>query len=371
MDNKSTLTILIDGNWLLMSRMAVMSRDYIGDTTLMMKKLKQLMCRSINAMLRQFPDIDNIIFVADGGSWRDDVEQPESVAKYNIDYKGQRKKSDVIDWNIVWDEYDDFIRILSDSSDITVMRCHGVEGDDWCWWWSKKLNEENTNVIIWSADRDLTQLVKTDPNSGTFTVTMYTRGKNTILTEQAAEVQCDCYDIGKMFGNPHWDLYTRLLNKIEKQCTEVKRINPEMVVLDKIFRGDVSDNIFPAIKRVSASGKEYRISEKLLYDFTGDVTNDEDISYYINKIYNTKQFNGKTAYTESDALEHALYNRKLVMMDEKYYPPYIIEKIKERGTKYNKSKDISITEQRIVASQMQVSTPTSNTDTMEDFLNGI
>lgn len=375
MDNKiisnehSDLTLVIDGNWLLMSRLVVLSNTYIGDTQLMMKKIKQLLCRSINSMLHQFPEIDNIIFVADGGSWRDSIEQPESVKKYHINYKGQRQKSNNINWDIVWKEYSDFIDMLNKSSNITVTRCFNVEGDDWCWWWSTMLNKDNTNVIIWSADRDLTQLVKTDNNSGFFTVTLYTRGKNTILTEQASEIN-DGYDIIRMFGNPHWQFNSSLLNKIENMCSAVRKINPELVILDKIFRGDVSDNIFPAIKRTSSSGKEYKMSEKMLYDFNGDVTNDEDISYYINEIYDTKQFKGKTTYTQTDALERALYNRSLVMMNDKYYPSYIIDKIKENGSYYNKTKDISATEQRIDAQSININDEVSTqNNNMEDFLN--
>lgn len=369
----SNLTLIIDGNWLLMSRLTVMSRDYIGDTVTMMKKLKQLLCRSINALLRQFSDIDNIIFVADGGSWRDNIEQPDCVKKYHTEYKGQRVKSSDIDWDIVFNEYADFIERIEEDSNVTVTRQHCVEGDDWCWWWSNILNKNNTNCIIWSADRDLTQLVKTDLNTGFFTVTLYTRGKNTILTE-SSEMNTKDYDIVHIFGNPYWQGNVSLLNRIENKCSEVRKINPEMVVIDKIFRGDVSDNIFPSIKRVSKTGKEFRISEKMLYDFVGDVRDDNAISYYINNIYNTKQFKNKTAYTETDAFQHTLYNRQLVMMDEKYYPSSIIEKMKKYGSCYNKTKDISVTEQRLLTSTLHEQsgdTKSGSCNDMEDFLNGI
>lgn len=365
-DQHSNLTLVIDGNWLLMSRLSVMSRDYAGDTATMMKKLKQLLCRSINALLRQFSDIDNIIFVADGGSWRDKIEQPDCIKKYHADYKGQRVKSEDIDWAVVFDEYADFINRIEKESNVTVTRQPSVEGDDWCWWWSNMLNNNNTNCIIWSADRDLTQLVKTDINTSTFTVTLYTRGKNTVLTEQAEEIRRGDYDIAKIFGNPYWQRNVNFLKAIESKCGEIRRINPERVVLDKIFRGDVSDNIFPSIKRVSKTGKEFRISEKMLYDFAGDVRNDKDISYYINHIYNMKQFKNKTAYTETDAFQHTVYNRRLVMMDEKYYPSSIIEKMKKYGSFYNKTKDISVTEQRLLAD-----TVNGQNENMEDFLNNI
>ena len=69
MTNKSKLTLIVDGNWLLMSRLAVISGRY-PDTNELNRELKLLMIRSVNLVLRAFPVIDNIIFVADGGSWR-------------------------------------------------------------------------------------------------------------------------------------------------------------------------------------------------------------------------------------------------------------------------------------------------------------
>ena len=63
---KSKLTLLIDGNWLLMSRLSVLSNSYVDDFELC-QELKLLMIKSINVVLRTFPFIDNIIFCADGG----------------------------------------------------------------------------------------------------------------------------------------------------------------------------------------------------------------------------------------------------------------------------------------------------------------
>ena len=69
---KSKLTLIVDGNWLLMSRLAVMNGRYPNMDELL-RELKLLMIRSINLVLKTFPNIDNVIFVADGGSWRNDI----------------------------------------------------------------------------------------------------------------------------------------------------------------------------------------------------------------------------------------------------------------------------------------------------------
>lgn len=367
-ESESNLTLIIDGNWLLMSRLSIIAKDYYGDTETMMKKLKLLLCRSIEGMVRQFSDIDNIIFVADGGSWRDNITVPSCVSEYNIKYKGQREKTEGIDWNVVFKEYGNFVDELHSYSNITVTRHRGVEGDDWCFYWSTVLNNDGTNVIIWSADRDLTQLVKTNDTTGVFTITLYTRGKNVVLTKESNKINENTYDIGMLFGNPLKTANSSLLYKIEQKCTEIRRINPEMVVLDKIFRGDVSDNIFPCVKRVTKSGKEFRIAEKMLCEFDGDITDDEAISYFIDNIYNSKQFKNATAYSQSSAFEHALYNRQLVTLNEKYYPDEIKEIIASYSY-YNKTNDISVTYQHLQAEYtdgLNVTSPTLTSRTTTD-----
>ena len=60
--SKSKLTLLIDGNWLLMSRLSVIANQYNDDYELS-HELQLLLIRSIKLVLKHFPDIDNIIFV--------------------------------------------------------------------------------------------------------------------------------------------------------------------------------------------------------------------------------------------------------------------------------------------------------------------
>ena len=152
----SKLTLLIDGNWLLMSRLSVLQTRYSDDDKLC-QDLKLMMVRSINIVLKQFSEIDNIIFVSDGGSWRNKLELPSFL---NEEYKGTRIKSEDINWDLVFSAYENLQTKLR-MSGINVCKEANLEGDDWMWYWSNKLNSEGTNVIIWSKDKDLTQLEST------------------------------------------------------------------------------------------------------------------------------------------------------------------------------------------------------------------
>ena len=105
---KSKLTLLIDGNWLLMSRLSVLSNSYVDDFELC-QELKLLMIKSINVVLRTFPFIDNIIFCADGGSWRSKIEIPSCLHHDEegqlVEYKGTRSRSTDINWEVIFNGY--------------------------------------------------------------------------------------------------------------------------------------------------------------------------------------------------------------------------------------------------------------------------
>ena len=75
---KSKLTLIVDGNWLLMSRLPIVNARYADDATLM-NEVKTMMIKSINVVLRTFPMIDNVLFVSDGGSWRKDIPVPQFI----------------------------------------------------------------------------------------------------------------------------------------------------------------------------------------------------------------------------------------------------------------------------------------------------
>lgn len=344
-DSHSNLTLVIDGNWLLISRLAVIKNKY-ADVDSLIHNLKLLLIKSINAMLRSLPEIDNIIFVADGGTWRSSIDVPNILKKQGISYKGTRQKSNDFDWDKLFAEFECFISDLKKYSNITVSREYLVEGDDWCWWWSNLLNNDNTNVIIWSADKDLTQLVHTNKNTGCFTCTLYTRGKNTVITiDDSVD---DNISFSMLLTNPLFVKNQQMLNDVLHKATKINKINPKFVIIDKMFRGDQSDNIIAPIRRITSSGKEYRMSMSDI-DENLDIWDDNNIETFTNNIYNSKKYKDKTVIANiSDVIECLKYNRSLVALNENSYPSHILQAM-ENQNYYNKSNDLSVTEQHIKA----------------------
>ena len=79
MANKCTL--LIDGNWLLISRFSVMTQLFKENQSEVAlesatEDLRDMMARSINIILNRFKEIDNIVMISDGGSWRKQLPVP-------------------------------------------------------------------------------------------------------------------------------------------------------------------------------------------------------------------------------------------------------------------------------------------------------
>lgn len=341
---KSKLTLIVDGNWLLMSRLSVMNNRFADDYELN-QELKLLMIKSINVVLRNFPDIDNVIFVADGGSWRNDIEIPQFLideCEKNgepVGYKENRVKSDDINWELLFQSYAEFISNLRECG-ITACQENNVEGDDWCYHWSTYLNSQGTNCIIWTKDNDLKQLVKIDSNK---CFTVWWNADNGLFTEDFPEEEFNF-----LFNN-EFNINEELLEHLKNKSIETTKINPKDIVIDKIIRGDKGDNIYPIILRTSKSksDRKYRVASKDV-DLNLDYKNSTAIHNYINNLINSKNYVGRIDKPITDIETHFNYNRQLIALEKESYPQDILD-IFENYHEYTISKDTSIAEDKIQA----------------------
>lgn len=343
--SNSKLSLIVDGNWLLMSRLSIL-RMRIRDEETLIKEVKLMMIKSINKLIREIPQIDNVIFVADGGSWRNKIEVPDFLKKDHITYKGNREKDKDINWDKIFKGYDEFIDVLKETG-VNVSRESGVEGDDWCWYWSMKLNAKGTNCIIWSKDRDLTQLVKINPKTKCFTVCW----NKDYLTIESIEHSND--DVDFFFTSPNVTANQTLLESICMKAKKINEIHPNNIIIEKIIRGDISDNIFPIVfKKSKTSDKLFRVSMKEL-DMNLDFTNYIEVVSYVEELLNKKAWKDKATAPEKEIVEHFFYNERLVWLDESQYPNEVLSKM----TKYNFvncNKDLSLAEQKIQAKKNEV-----------------
>lgn len=338
---KSKLTLIVDGNWLLMSRLSVLNNRFADDYELN-QELKLLMIKSINIVLKNFPDIDNVIFVADGGSWRNNLEIPDYLIKeceedgVPVGYKENRVRSEDINWELLFKSYDEFIYNLKECG-ITACQENNVEGDDWCYHWSTLLNSQETNCIIWTKDNDLKQLVHIDSNK---CFTVWWNADNGLYMEDFPEENFN------FLFNTEFNINEDLLEHIKSKSKEVFKINKNDIIIDKIIRGDAGDNIYPILVKKSKSRK-YRVSPKEL-DLSLDYKNENAVHNYIYNLINSKKYAGSINKSLENIEDHFNFNRKLVVLEKESYPQEILD-IFDQYNDYTISKDTSLAENKIQA----------------------
>ena len=222
--------------------------------------------------------------------------------------------------------------ILEKANELGITACKAseVEGDDWIFHWSRRLNSTGTNCIIWSSDADLKQLVQV--NNGCFTVWLNESQKGglpgLIVHKELDDTAIDEID---MFMQV--DKSSPTLNEIMAHVNAVTYINPTDIVSTKVICGDKGDNI-KSIMQVTKNDRTYSVSEKewdkIKVDFNIESVSDfldnkDSICESIVKSkkyskYNPNLQNLKTMFD---------YNKVLVWLNEKTIPQYIQDKMNE------------------------------------------
>ena len=320
---KNKCTLICDGNWLLLSRFSVIGRGFEVDMPEhakehAKKELHELMAKSISVVLNRFPVIDNIILVTDGGSWRKQLPVPEVIE--NVTYKGNRTTAKELDWKYIYGALTELSEQCKNLG-VTVSNHSSIEGDDWIWYWSRRLNAEGTSCIIWSSDNDLKQLVQTDNDTLAFTA--WYNDRNGVWFDMSNKQEFE--DDLDYFMSPI-KLKSPLLENFIQLSKSTSYINPDDIIMEKIICGDAGDNIKSIAKSVSGS-KTYKISIKMWNEIKSslNITSLKEFlnlkQSIINSILNIKKFNQCNV---SDLSEMFDYNIKLVWLNESVIPETII-----------------------------------------------
>lgn len=331
------LTLIIDGGWMVMRYTYAMNKNFQKDLPQRVREsatedLSKMMARSISTILNRFPFIDNIVLTTEGGSWRKQLPIPTYVGSET--YKSNRKLSSDLDWNSIYKSIDILSKSMKDQG-ITVSQSIGVEGDDWIWYWTKRLNSEGVNCLIWSSDADLKQLVNRNEN-GSWTG-WYNDKAGLVLPEiMDSGTKSDIeFFMHPIYISPTLDA---LLSKVQK----VEYINPESIVIDKIIRGDNSDNI-KSITGYIKNGRKYRVSEKDWENLANlyHIHNIEDLVANMDNISNYFASNPKYQSSKDEIFDMLRYNTKLVWLHESQIPNSIITSMSSSEYNIINTRDIA------------------------------
>lgn len=320
-------TLLIDGNWLLMSRFFVLEKGFIKDNPEWEKEknsqeLEELLCRSINVMLNRFSGVvDNMILITDGGSWRKQLPKPFSMEGET--YKGNRTQALDLDWSYIYGALD---RVYNRFRELGITCCqdNNIEGDDWIWYWTRRLNADGINTIIWSSDNDLKQLVQVKD----YAFTAWYNDRSGLFFHNTLK-EDDLDDLDFFMIQSKESPLVKSLKKISKY----EYIDPTDIVTSKIICGDAGDNIKSLI-RVKKGSRTYKVGEKEWERCKEGLHIDTLENFFENKetiienLLSSSKYSGQGIDKET-ILEMFDYNTKLVWLDEKIIPETIIYSMNE------------------------------------------
>lgn len=296
-----------------------------------------------------------VIFAVDSKSWRKEIEIEE-----NEGYKGNRSKSDHINWDNVYTAMNDFCDIMEEKGLVST-KIQKAEADDiMALWRDELLYRKYEHVVLVSGDQDIQQLVNDgygDPNKlvegdnlrFATVFNPFTQGKNSTKKlfgsskfSEWLNTEGSSGDIFNRNTEPDKEAFVNLVNEHK---VKLETINGEDIALQKIFCGDDGDNV-PAIytwlgKTSKGDTKEYRITPskykkliELLNETTGTQVDSTDILLNTNSLIDTieeflVQESGKPLpFNIKDRVKRQL---KLVLLNKDVFPKEIIDEF-DRGS---------------------------------------
>lgn len=265
-------TLIIDGNYFVHSRLFVLPRPkgepLLGDRNGQEQFMRKLCIDFASEVRKMTPFIDQIVVAVDSKSWRKDLFPA-------AEYKGTRVPDNSVNWNNVFDTYEEWQKILA-AQGVIIHKVPGAEADDILFGWSTQLNNEGKNCIVWTGDRDLIQLVNYNNATEAYTLWYY-NSKRKLLAFEGFESLLDNAGTASMTNDDmlfnmssdevigdklKQDFQTWML----KNSVTFEEINCDDFIFSKILQGDKSDNIQSVVKwtKATSSGsvRNYGITQK-------------------------------------------------------------------------------------------------------------
>lgn len=295
---------------------------------------KKLMIDFCNIVKQMSPVVNDIVFIKDSHSWRKDLLLQQ-------EYKGNRKKNQD---NIDKEGFGEVINLFSEtikSLGIKVSQVEQSEGDDLIYAWTEVLFRNGKSSLIFSTDKDLTQLVKCVDGVH---IIQYAPLTNKLYVSKESDDFFKSMDKKMDFTpeNLFGDAFTVSIENdpfvkfISSMNVEV--VEPEVVRFTKVVGGDSSDNIYPVYYKPAegtsrAKGLGEKTVEKIYNEFSNRLgcqfnytiySNDEALKILCNVIYDVAKIKDEN-FTKRMLLENIKTNAKLVSLTEESIPDYVIK----------------------------------------------
>ena len=294
---------------------------------------KKLMVDFVSVMKQMNPIINDVVFVEDSHSWRKDLLLQQ-------EYKGNRKKNqDNIDRNGFSTVTTNFTETLIKMG-VKVSQVERSEGDDLIAAWCNNLFDEGKSSLIFSTDRDLTQLLKCV--NGVHIIQYSPIQNRLYVCPETEEVINEMNNRIITQENLFDEIFTVSIENNPFQnfvdTTNVEVVYPEHVRFTKIVGGDTSDNIYPvyykpATETTRSKGLGTKTVEKIYNSFKDKLgcdfdyhiyTNDDAMKILCNVIYEVANIKDDE-FTKRMLFENIKTNTSLVSLTVESIPEDLIE----------------------------------------------
>lgn len=178
-------------------------------------------------------------------------------------YKGTREKDEKKNWANIYGALDDVKDILKQSGFI-VNSIDNTEADDITTMWKEYLFDKNEDIVMVSSDMDWVQLVGMNQKKNVcvcFNPIANNKGKRRLFIDENISNWLKEPDAVDIFFNSYNYTKKTLNNIVELDSKiEITTVDPNMVLLEKIMAGDVSDNI-PAFWSYYKNGRKQNVTK--------------------------------------------------------------------------------------------------------------
>ncbi len=322
------VNIIIDGNYLLYRQVFILKK-----LRRIKQDLKELLLNDFKKLSKSFP-FDNLYFVSDsrGGNWRKTLYK---------DYKGKREKDETIDWDFVYETYEEVKDIIKNLKQVKYLELPGLEGDDFIAHIVKETNEQGYSNVIIASDVDINQVLKFDLNKKFINIQwnykfsderLYLPENYQLAINHISNTRNE--NIFELDNSSDFIIYVEnLMNR-----TKTKSIIAEEFAFCKLLQGDKGDNIPTCVKVKDCKmnddgrgiGKDGSLTVYKLYkeihpnpiniDSDTFINNLVDVIIYYKKIKDT---------TAKDIIrDNLIFNRTMMILDPKYMPTITFDNMK-------------------------------------------
>lgn len=315
--------LILDGNFILNKLVFTLHKN-----NLLFGALAKSLEVSVLNYRKLYP-FANVYLVSDSKekSWR---------KKFHKQYKTNRKKDSDIDWEFVFNVYNEFKNDIKEKG-FKILEAPHIEGDDWISFLIHKANSFSRSTVVISNDYDIKQLI------GYSLSPLYINiMSNEIYNKQKLFLPKNynifLNDLSKLNNNDIFNLndneeFLQLINSLIKKY-EVVEIDPIESLVVKLISGDTSDNI-SSVWSVFKNGRKRGIAEKgaktifteYVENFGEPIISDPDFSENVADLICEKKKLSKSSI--DDIKVNIENNMKIIILNIEHLPKEVVKRMTE------------------------------------------